>query len=99
MQQGQPPIGPFFFEDETEEAVTITEERYINLALTPFWEAIRHLPGIQVEEQWFQQDGATPHTANATPMCIATTDLLPWETRQPEDGGAVGPTLAGPVTA
>ena len=34
-RQGQPPIGPFFFEDENEEAVTITAERYINLALTP----------------------------------------------------------------
>ena len=36
-QQGQPPIGPFFFEDENEEAVTITAERYINLALTHFF--------------------------------------------------------------
>ena len=70
MRQGQPPIGPFFFEDENEEAVTITAERYINLALTPFWEAIRHLPGIHVKEQWFQQDGATPHTANATMMWL-----------------------------
>ena len=34
MRHGRPPIGHFFFENENEETVTITAERYINLVLT-----------------------------------------------------------------
>ena len=91
MRQGQPPIGSFFFEDENEEAVTITTERYINLALTPFWEAI----GLRTPA-WNTCRGTVGPTRRRDAtygQCHTNvaTDPLPWETRQPEYEGAVGP--------
>ena len=65
MRKGQPLIGPFFFEDENENTVSVTSERYIDTALKPFWAALVRL-GVDRDEEWFQQDGATPHTARAS---------------------------------
>ena len=58
-------IGPFWFEDEEEKATTVTKERYIEV-LKKFYTRLRSRGGINEEIQWFQQDGATPHTANMT---------------------------------
>ena len=56
-------IGPYFFEDGNGITVTVTGERYrqmIDTFLTPKMETLGLL------NMWFQQDGATSHTANAT---------------------------------
>ena len=56
-------IGPFFFEKEQKEAVTANGDRY-RAMLKEFL-----LPKIEEEDignSWFQQDGTTCHTAEAT---------------------------------
>ena len=58
-------IGPFWFEDEEGKATTVTKERYVEV-LKKFYTRLRSRRGICQEVQWFQQDGATPHTANIT---------------------------------
>jgi hypothetical protein len=53
-------IGPYFFEDCNGHAIIVTSDRYVNMLnvfLLPQL-ANRNLPQI-----WFQQDGATTHTA------------------------------------
>ena len=57
-------IGPFWFENANEEAVTVTKEHYI-VVLNKFWTVLGSR-GVNRDVQWFQQDGATPHTANIT---------------------------------
>ena len=54
-------IGLFFFEEKGEIA-TVNSERYIQLLKKKFRPALRRI-GINIENVWFQQDGATPHTA------------------------------------
>lgn len=56
-------IGPLWFEED-ERSVPITKERYIEKIRT-FQQALIDR-GINLEEQWLMQDGATPHTANLT---------------------------------
>ena len=56
-------IGPFFFENEQVEAVTINGDRY--------WANFKELLFTKIEQEdigniWFQQDGATCNTAEAT---------------------------------
>jgi len=54
-------IGPYFFEDERERAVTVTGPCYVHMLenfLGP--ELARH---PETEETFFQQDGATSHAA------------------------------------
>ncbi|KFM61439.1 hypothetical protein X975_20872, partial [Stegodyphus mimosarum] len=54
-------IGPYFFEDERGNAITVTGARYHEM-LEPF---VR--PTVQdTAEVWWQQDGATAHTARQT---------------------------------
>lgn len=56
-------IGPFWFEDDNEQSVTINTERYVQV-LGKFWTALGRRRGVVRALQWFQQDGATPHTSN-----------------------------------
>jgi hypothetical protein len=61
-------IGPYWFEEpESGSALTVNQERYRHV-LTKFWTAL--LRRVETERrrrnQWFQQDGATPHTAKQT---------------------------------
>ena len=56
-------IGPFWFEDEDEQFVTVNTERYLQV-LDKFWRALGQRRGVVRDLQWFQQDGATTHTAN-----------------------------------
>ena len=51
-------IGPFFFENEQGEAVTVNGDRY-RVMLNEFEEE-------DIGNIWFQQEGATCHTAEAT---------------------------------
>ena len=66
MRNGQPLISPFFFNDESENSVIINAERYIATALRSFWTALGRRHGISREEEWLQQDGAVPYTAQAS---------------------------------
>lgn len=62
-------IGPFFFEDENGDVETINSVRYLDLLKRKFLPALRR-KGISIPDMWFQQDGATPHTA------VIVTDWL-----------------------
>lgn len=56
-------IGPFFFENEAGDAVTVNGERY-RAMITQFF--VPQLEDIALDDMWFQQDGATCHTARET---------------------------------
>ena len=55
-------IGPYWFEEDGE-TVTVNSVRYQNKALQPFWNALGRRRGVDRSVQWFQQDGASPHTS------------------------------------
>jgi hypothetical protein len=54
-------IGPYFFENEDGSAVTVNGERYRFMIENFLRPALENRPGM-----WFQQDGATAHTARDT---------------------------------
>ncbi|CAI6355943.1 unnamed protein product [Macrosiphum euphorbiae] len=56
-------IGPYFFQNETGIAITVNGERYRSMINNFFWPK---LDDMDTEDMWFQQDGATCHTARAT---------------------------------
>ncbi|GFV60438.1 transposable element Tc3 transposase [Trichonephila clavipes] len=56
-------IGPYFFKNDEGHNVTVNGDRYRAL-ITNFF--IPELNNHDVQELWFQQDGATCHTARAT---------------------------------
>ena len=53
-------IGPYFFVDENERHVTVNGERYRAMLEDYLWP---ELDKIDIKDMWFQQDGATSHTA------------------------------------
>jgi len=55
-------VGPYFFENDNEETVTVNSERYVTM-LEGFVEPQLRRLGIDPEALLFQQDGATAHTA------------------------------------
>ena len=57
-------VGPYFFEEE-EAKVTVTSERYVEILRNFLRPQLRSLR-VNMEEMWFQQDGATAHTARAS---------------------------------
>ncbi|GFV92774.1 uncharacterized protein TNCV_1376241 [Trichonephila clavipes] len=56
-------IGPYFFKNDVGHNVTVNGDRY-RAMITNFF--IPELNNHDVQELWFQQDGATCHTARAT---------------------------------
>lgn len=56
-------IGPFFFEDEEGNAVTVNGVRYRAMLSNFLWP---RLDEMNIENLWFQQDGATCHTSRDT---------------------------------
>lgn len=56
-------VGPYFFEDILGNTVTVTGERYRDMLNEIL---LLELEEQGVEDMWFQQDGATAHTAHAT---------------------------------
>ncbi|GFY27659.1 transposable element Tcb2 transposase [Trichonephila clavipes] len=56
-------IGPYFFKNDEGHNVTVNGDRY-RAMITNFF--ILELHNHDVQELWFQQDGATCHTARAT---------------------------------
>ena len=61
-------FGPFFFE-EGEKAATVTSDRYIRMFENCFLPELRRR-GINRASMWFQQDGATAHTARASMTAV-----------------------------
>ena len=58
-------IGPYWFEDDDGQSQTINKEHYMAV-LNKYWASLGRRRGVLRASQWFQQDGATPHTANET---------------------------------
>nr|CAI5865735.1 unnamed protein product [Callosobruchus analis] len=58
-------VGPYFFENEVGAAVTITSVQYRNMLDNFLRPAVANHPEI-----WFQQDGATAHTARDTMVLL-----------------------------
>lgn len=56
-------IGPFFFENDKGEAITVNGDRYRAMVNTFLREEVEN---NGLEDHYFQQDGATAHTARAT---------------------------------
>ncbi|XP_018375528.1 PREDICTED: uncharacterized protein LOC108769183 [Trachymyrmex cornetzi] len=56
-------IGPFFFENDAGNAVTVNGERYRAMLTNFLWPQI---DTMNVDDLWFQQDGATCHTSRLT---------------------------------
>ncbi|GFW38088.1 transposase [Trichonephila clavipes] len=56
-------IGPYIFKNDEGHNVTVNGDRY-KVMITNFF--IPELNNHDVQEMWFQQDGATCHTARAT---------------------------------
>ncbi|CAK9806570.1 hypothetical protein ANTPLA_LOCUS4939 [Anthophora plagiata] len=52
-------IGPFFFENENKDAVTVNGAPYNETIIDYLWLKVN---GIDISNVYFQQDGATPHT-------------------------------------
>ena len=61
-------IGPYFFEDANGNAVTVNGDRYRTMLNNFLWHEVEH---IDVQNMWFQQDGATCHTAAETINLLA----------------------------
>lgn len=82
-------IGPYFFE-ENGVTVTVNAQRYshmINTFLSP------RLNAMQIDQVWFQQDGATAHTARLSLQVlrqmfpgrlISSRGDVPWPARSPD---------------
>ena len=82
-------IGPWFFE-ENERAVTVNSERYVSMIVDFF---LPKLKEMNVGEVWFQQDGATAHTARRSmnilrehfpERLISLRGDLQWPARSPD---------------
>lgn len=81
-------IGPYFFENEDGQAVTVNSQRYRHMLQTFL------VPELHEHENlWFQQDGATAHTArismavlrNLFPgRLISRFGDVPWPARSPD---------------
>lgn len=84
-------IGPFFFENERGQAVTVNAERYSEMLRTFFIPRLRE-HGLN-DETIFQQDGATSHTARVSMnllnevfpnRVISRNGAIPWPARSPD---------------
>ena len=64
---------------------TINTERYVQV-LGKFWTALGRRRGVVRDLQWFQQDGATPHSSN---------ESLAWLQQRFPDWSAAGVTHSG----
>lgn len=56
-------IGPYFFENDAGDSVTVNGERYRAMLNNFLWPILEE---HDIANMWFQQDGATCHTAQAT---------------------------------
>jgi hypothetical protein len=93
VRKGQKPIGPFFFEDENEATVTVNSETYMDVTLKPFWRILGKRRAIERDTEWFQQDGATPHTSRNSLAWlqqhfpgrhVSSKTTIPWAPHSPD---------------
>ena len=56
-------IGPYFFVEENDRHVTVNGEHYRAMLEDYLWP---ELDELDINDMWFQQDGATSHTARVT---------------------------------
>ena len=56
-------IGPYFFVVENDRHVTVNGERYRAMLEDYLWP---ELDELDINDMWFEQDGATSHTARVT---------------------------------
>ena len=84
-------MGPFFFKDEKGEAVTVDGSRYREMIRSFLMPAVGTLQNREL--LWFQQDGATCHSAKETLKLLQETfeDRIisrgcdfPWPPRSPD---------------
>jgi len=85
-------LGPYFLEDNEGAAVTVTFEPYVAM-LRKFCEPELRRRGIDLSSVWFQQNGATAHTARASMSVlremfpqhvISHGGDVPWLARSPD---------------
>ena len=85
-------IGPDFFEDERGQTVTVNAERYVAI-LQDFFIPYLEENEWDIPHVWFQQDGATAHTARVSMNVISETFAgrvisrngdIPWPPRSPD---------------
>lgn len=62
-------IGPFFFEDANHRTVTVNSERYRAMLENFLEPELQNFAGFN-QNTWFQQDGATAHTANLSMQVV-----------------------------
>jgi hypothetical protein len=67
--------GPYFIEDEMGRALMVTGDRYWAMITTFLAPAVECMTMNQERSLWFQQDGATCHTARESMACLR--QLLP----------------------
>lgn len=84
-------IGPYFFENEERITMTVTSDRYVEMLQSFVAPALNNFP--QLHEAWFQQDGATSHTARQSMAAvrelfgnrvISRFGDIPWPPRSPD---------------
>ncbi|PNF20840.1 hypothetical protein B7P43_G12066 [Cryptotermes secundus] len=82
-------IGPYFFEEDNH-AVTVNSQRYVDMIKNLFEPALEEL---HLGNVWFQQDGATGHTARASMTVlrakfprrlISLRGDIPWAAHSPD---------------
>ena len=61
-------LGTYSFEDNEGAVITVTSEGYVAM-LRNFFEPELRRRGIDLSSVWFQQNGATAHTARASVFC------------------------------
>lgn len=89
---GREIIGPYFFENYHGQAVTVNSDRYCEMINSFFREKLRN-SSFSNRNTWFQQDGATAHTAQASMIVvrelfpgkmISRFGDIPWPARSPD---------------
>jgi len=60
-------IGPYFFQQQNGRAVTVNSDRYLTMIREFFLPALQEM---ELDNVWFQQDGATAHTARTSMACL-----------------------------
>ena len=86
-------IGPYFFESDTGETVTINSDRYLAI-LSRFWRSLGQKFGqVNRQTQWFQQDGASVHVSGISldwirrhfgQRVISRRTVHPWSPNSPD---------------
>ncbi|XP_076254287.1 uncharacterized protein LOC143192681 [Rhynchophorus ferrugineus] len=87
-------IAPYFFENDQGVAVTVTAERYQDIIQNFLVTEIVEEQGL--EDMWFQQDGATAHTARSTIQLL--NDVFPRELIS-QSGNLAWPAKSPDLTA